>query len=211
MASYYCCVTGRGLLFRMLIIGAFYLSSNATLGAQAGGPNVVNPNINTLPVRGLDPFDEVEQFERGSFIVHLGTAFVSDINLPAEDLLSNTLPGLQLLLEKAVADNIGVAVKFGTKWWNADKIGYNYRYHSLGLRGTYHFNLLDQLDPYLGINVTGRYFGIGNGDQNVNEINVTVGPTIGARYYFTDGLAAFGEFSEDGIGKIHLGITFKLK
>lgn len=190
-----------------------------SLLAQSGGPYVAEQTTiadlpgpkSALPIKGFEPFDEVEQFENGSFIVHLGTSFVSDINLETEDLLQNSLPALELLFEKAIAKNIGIGLKFGTKWWKADKIGYNYRYHSVGLRGTYHFNVLDKLDPYLGANVAGRYFGIGNGDQNVNEIKVTAGPVIGARYYLTDVLAAFTEFAEDGIGKIHLGLTLKLK
>ena len=186
--------------------------------AQSGGPfldvNYVADGFPLVPsplAKGFDPFDEVEQFESGSFIVHLGTSFISDINLDTEDLLNNNLPALELLFENAVAKNIGVGLKLGTKWWKAEKIGYNYRYHTAALRATYHFNVIERLDPYLGANVAGRYFGIGNGDQNVNEIKVTAGLVIGARYYLTDSLAAFTEFAEDGIGKIHLGITFKLK
>lgn len=158
-----------------------------------------------------DLFEEVEMFAEKSFIINLGTSFVSDIVLPPDEFLSSQLPALELLIEKNIIKNLGLGLKLGTKWWRADKLNYNYRYYTAGLRLTYHFSVLDKLDPYLGANVTGRGFWIGNGNQNVNEVKVNLGAIIGARYYLTDGLGVFGEFAEDGIGKIHIGLTFKLK
>lgn len=169
----------------------------------------------TLPYsfndRGIEPFDEVEQFEPQSFIFQLGFSLLSDIDNPNQDLLTLQVPGVHLLMEKCILKNVGIGLKLGTNWWKADKLNYNYRYHSVGLRGTYHFNLLEKLDPYVGANLTGRYFRIGNGEEGVSELNVAPGLVFGTRYYLSDKIAAFAEFAEDGIGKIHLGFTLKIK
>lgn len=161
--------------------------------------------------RGIEPFDEVEQFEPSSFIFQLGFSLLSDINNPNSDLLTAQLPGIHLLLEKCIFKNVGIGLKLGTQWWKADKLNYNYRYHSIGLRGTYHFNIIEKLDPYVGANLTGRYFRIGNGEEGVSELNVQPGLVFGTRYYLGEKIAAFAEFAEDGIGKVHLGFTLKLK
>lgn len=158
-----------------------------------------------------DLFEEVEKFERQSFILHLGTSFVDDIVLPDDEFLSLQLPALHIFMEKCIAKNVGLGIKLGTKWWKAEKLNYNYRYYSIGIRGTYHFSVLEKLDPYLGANITGRGLWVGNGNDNVNEMDFRAGAIIGARYYLTDGLGLYGEFAEDGIGKIQIGLTLKIK
>lgn len=158
-----------------------------------------------------DLFEEVEMFENKSFIVHLGTSFVSDLAYDKESFLKLGVPAVHLLMEKSVAKNFGVGLKLGTKWWRAEKLNYNYRYYAAGLRATYHLCILDKLDPYFGANLTARGFWIGNGETSINEIDVKVGAVIGARYYLNQWFGVFGEFAEDGIGKIHIGLTLKLK
>lgn len=166
---------------------------------------------NSLSMKGIEPFDEVETFEPGSFIWHIGSSLLSDLDIPNREFITSQVPGVHFTFEKCVAKNIGVGMKIGTQWWKADKVGYNYRYFSLGIRATYHFNLTERLDPYLGANFTGRRFSIGNGETNVNDLAFAPGIILGARYYLSDNFGCFAEYAEDGIGKVHLGITFKLK
>lgn len=159
-----------------------------------------------------DLFEEVETFEPASFIMHIGTSLASDIELgETADYLTTEIPGVHLSVEKCILKNVGIGLKLGTHWWKAEKLNYGYRYYSVGLRATYHLNVHEKVDPYFGINLTGRGLWIGNGERNVNNITVKNGALIGGRYYLGERFALFGEYAEDGIGKVHFGITLKLK
>ncbi len=97
---------------------------------------------------------------------------------------------------------------YGTYGWNFSNI-------LIGGRAAVHYDFVEKLDTYaglmLGYNVaSANYYG----DKDLN-INQTAGggflPAlfIGARYYFTNNLAAFGEIGY-GISAIELGVAYKL-
>jgi hypothetical protein len=159
----------------------------------------------------FEPFEEVETFLPGSLTAQLGVTLGNDLKLENRDVLSLQIPGIHLLLDKSIGKNIGLGLRVGAKGWRADKIAYNYRYFSAAVRGTYHINLFERLDPYLGMAVTGRRFSIGNGEELVSDIRVGVGIVAGARYLFTERLGGFLEFAGDGIGGVHTGIALKIK
>ncbi|MDR0422893.1 MAG: hypothetical protein LBH72_07780 [Proteiniphilum sp.] len=91
--------------------------------------------------------------------------------------------------------------------------GYKYSYIIFGARGLLHYQL-NKLDTYAGLmlgynmvnvkaigEVTGGALALGSG--------FTYSTFIGARYYFTDKVAAFAEVGY-GIAALELGVAFKL-
>jgi hypothetical protein len=158
----------------------------------------------------FEPFADLETFMARALVVHLGGSLISDLDLDNRDMLRLQVPGVHLALDKSLGNNIGLGMKVGTKWWRAEKVGYRYRYVTVALRATYHFNLLDRLDPYLGLALTARRFSIGNGHESVGELRAGAGFVVGTRYYLTERLGAFLEYAGDGIGRLHGGLAVKL-
>jgi hypothetical protein len=95
---------------------------------------------------------------------------------------------------------------------------YGWKYSStlIGVRGNYHYNIVEELDTYaglmLGYNVissksTGDWpFGF---DLAANSSTFIWSLYIGGRYYFTDSFAAMLELGY-GISWLNIGVAFKL-
>ncbi len=85
----------------------------------------------------------------------------------------------------------------------------------IGARGTYHFtDLVDKLDLYGGITLGGKFSKVTYSDDALDgysspsEGGVLAEFFGGARYYFTDNIAANGELGY-GVSWLKLGISFK--
>lgn len=189
------------------------------IGVKAGDPpakiglNFNSPSVkNAMPVSGfMDIFDEVETFQKGAFILSIGSGLVKDVKMEQTGVKS-VLPPLTLMMEKAYWKNIGIGLKAGFRWWKIDKLDFHYRYYTLALRGTYHFNLLDKLDPYAGIATTVRLVTFTGNKPGDNEWDFD--PIVfvtGARYFLTNWLGAYLEYAPDGQVNFHGGLVFKLK
>ena len=85
-------------------------------------------------------------------------------------------------------------------------------------RGSYHYNFdLDpRLDTYGGISLGLRYVRyrdtyleqVPNSDQSFGGVGLAAGLFVGARYYFTDVIGAFGELGYD-MTYLKFGVTAK--
>jgi hypothetical protein len=86
------------------------------------------------------------------------------------------------------------------------------RYFIFGARGAFHYQFVNDLDTYAGVmlaykSVSNRHPSLPQG-YNLGASGLIPGGFIGARYYFTPNLAAFGELGY-GIAALELGIAFR--
>jgi len=130
--------------------------------------------------------------------------------------------GVPLLLsgEWAVNDVITVGPYLGYTSYNYRWAGGNrwrYTFLDIGVRGSYHFSELfeirnEQVDVYGGLslgylisNYSGDNFGFSDPYPDV----VRFGIHAGARYFFSEKVAGYGELGF-GVAPLALGLTFKL-
>ncbi len=129
--------------------------------------------------------------------------------------------GVPLLLsaEWAVNDVITVGPYFGYtsyryNWGFGGR--WKYTFIDLGVKGSYHFSELfeirnEKVDVYGGLSL-GFLISSYSGDGTFNDPysgGVRAGIHAGARYFFSEQVAGFGELGY-GIAPLALGLTFKL-
>lgn len=131
--------------------------------------------------------------------------------------------GLSANAEFSITDEIAVGPYFAFTRWNYGYLGYSsdikYTFIDFGARASYHFAKLlkvnnDKFDPYAGAFfgfVTSSYssdYTTGYDDSYSGTIRG--GIYAGARWYFTDKFAAFGEVGV-GLYPIFVGVSFRIK
>lgn len=131
--------------------------------------------------------------------------------------------GVPLLVsgEWAVNDVITVGPYLGYTSYSYRWAGYGrwkYNFIDIGVKGSYHFNEVfeitdERIDVYGGLSL-GYLISSYSGDDffGVNDPYPDVfrlGIHIGARYFFTEKVAGFGELGY-GVAPLALGVTFKL-
>jgi hypothetical protein len=80
----------------------------------------------------------------------------------------------------------------------------------LAARGLFHYQFVDRLDTYAGLALGYESVSVSNGGGYNYGDSSGVFPSLflGARYYFNDRLAAFGELGY-GVAPLELGIALK--
>ena len=122
--------------------------------------------------------------------------------------------------EYAFSDKFSFGGYFAYTTWNYGYFSYRYRYTFIdfGVRGSYHFNELfkinnDQLDIYgggsLGFLVSSFSGNTGSGYDDLYGGGLRPGVHAGARYYFSDKFAGYGELGY-GLAYLSVGVTLKL-
>ncbi len=120
----------------------------------------------------------------------------------------------------AINDAITIGPYLGFTSWRRNYFGYrwSYTFIDFGARGAYHFskhidNMTEKLDLYggvmLGYRITSYSYSGAIDLDNDYPSALTAGLFGGARYYFTDRFAAYGELGY-GVAPLMLGVTFKL-
>ncbi len=160
------------------------------------------------------------QVDEGQIDLNLGIGFVTfgatgDVGFPPFSISG----------DYAIKDNITVGALVGY-YSSSEEIPsfggtytFNYTYTIFGVRGTYHLELIDNVDTYggllLGYNAASSSVEAPDG-ANPNftppaaEVGgVALGAFIGGRYHFTDNLGAFLELGY-GISALNLGLTYKI-
>ena len=156
------------------------------------------------------PFEEVEKFEEGSTIVQFGVGFRSDVVLENYNK-RYMFPALSLLIERPILQNTGLGVIIGTQWWNIPDFDFQYRYYSGGLRLSYHFNILDLLDPYVAFGLNYKRVILTNGEGGrLFEHKMDYNLIFGTRYYFTDSWGAHLELGSDNLSWVRIGLCKKI-
>ncbi len=158
--------------------------------------------------------EEPEKFGPKSSVFQLGIGFVSDVNLAnrVQELdqldVKMITPALSITYERNVWNNVGVGITLANQIWRVPVFNYQYRYYSGGIRATYHFNILDKLDPYVGGSVSFRFLSLTNKQENIHHSKVSGSWVIGARYYLTERFGGFFEAGDDALSWFKIGLTY---
>lgn len=160
-------------------------------------------------------------FNLGDKVVSLGIGLGN--TLYSGSYYTSGIPPVSLSYEQAVADEIlekgviGIAGYVGYNSYKYDYQGWGYNYSNfiLGAGGLFHYPLLDKLDTYagvmLGYNIaSAKEFGTPVGwDYNATSGGFVFSGFVGARYYFTENIAAFAQLGY-GIAYLTLGVSIRL-
>ncbi len=151
------------------------------------------------------------QFNKGDKLINVGIGVNSYYN--------GGIP-FTSSFEVGVTKEISVGASFDYLGYRYRVGGLNYGFSAiyLGLRGSFHFSeLLDldtpELDLYAGAGLGFRSFrwrdGSFNGLDGVYGNGVYLGIFAGARYYLNKGIGLFGEVGAGGSGNARLGVAFR--
>ena len=166
-------------------------------------------------------------FSKGDRIVNVGIGIGSYYGGSG---YTSSIPPLSVSYEQGIIDGLldgkasvgvgGYMAYTANKWETSisnSTYGYKYSYLIIGARGTFHHQFVDKLDTYTGLMlgynvVNSKFFGDDPGSHPSGPTGVTglgYSAFIGARYHFSDKLAAFAEIGY-GISALELGISIKL-
>jgi len=160
-------------------------------------------------------------FVKGDKVLNLGIGLGT--TLYTGSYYHMTVPPISASLELGILDGIidkgsigvGPYVGFASYKWEYSGWGYKYTNIILGARGNFHYPFIEKLDTYtgllLGFNVvSSSEFGdlIPGFDYSASSSGIAWSWFIGARYYFTDNIAAMVELGY-GIAYLNLGVAFK--
>lgn len=159
-------------------------------------------------------------FQKGDKVVNLGIGFGGYGTFGYHV----SVPPVSASLEVGIKDNIldvgsiGVGGYLGyASYKERGYIGDYYWSYSrlfLGVRGIFHYPLVDKFDTYgglmLGANInTWKWHGSGTGYANSGGSGLGFSIFAGGRYYFSDKLAAMAELGY-GLSYLNIGIALKL-
>jgi hypothetical protein len=157
-------------------------------------------------------------FLKGDKVLNLGFGLGS--TLYSGLYYKSQIPPISASVEVGVVDNIlekgviGIGGYLGYSSYKYEYTTWGWKYSNIiiGARGNFHYPLVDKLDTYTGLLLGYRI-------STSKEIGVPIGlnPTsggvayswfIGARYYFSNNLAAMAELGY-GISYLNLGVALK--
>ncbi|MDR0371057.1 MAG: hypothetical protein LBH80_04300 [Prevotellaceae bacterium] len=157
---------------------------------------------------------QAQVFSQGDKVVNVGIGFGSYLGGSGYSII---IPPLAGSFEYGIVDglingnaSIGVGGYLG--FASEKTFDWHYNYFILGARGAFHYQFVDKLDTYagliLGYNITSSS-GSGIGVNNNSLSGFAYSTFVGARYYFTESIAAFAEIGY-GISILQLGVAIKL-
>jgi len=158
----------------------------------------------------LASYEAKAQFEKGDNLLNLGIGVNSYYN--------GGIP-IGASFEHGVTDDIsiGLGVDYLSYRYNFGTSRYGFNILYLGLRGSYHFNRLfnlnvEELDIYGGAQLGYRSFSWKDDFSSAGDTyasGVFFGIHAGARYYFKPNIGGFLELGAGGSGNARLGLAFK--
>jgi hypothetical protein len=141
-------------------------------------------------------YDDLYTFEQGNSLAGISFGFGS----------KTAMTGFyEYALTKMFVDecNLGGGFFGG---FHKDKLGAETeKIYVIGLRANVHYQFIERLDTYAGIapNLNIKTYNVSD-----NDTNLSVFVHAGARYYFTNWLAEFGELST-GFDNLKIGVSVK--
>jgi hypothetical protein len=165
-------------------------------------------------------------FEKGNHVANLGIGLGNALYTGGG--YTSKIPPISVSYEVGVIDNvaekgvigIGGYLGYTSAKYSWGYFGYNYEWKYtnivLGVRGAFHYPLVDKLDTYGGlmlgydiakVSEPSGYSGTG---YSALGSHVILPGFVGARYYFTDKISGFGELGW-GIAYLTIGVSLKIK
>jgi len=151
-----------------------------------------------------------EESKNFSISIGLGSDVKLDSIVQANDRISPkvSIPMLRINFEKQVWKNVGISAGTSYKKWTVPVFDYKYHYFSFDLKGNYHFNIHEDLDPYIGIGASYRRLIATNSINSIGNGSLNLAFVVGARYYITDDLGFFVAIGNDSLSTFRLGASF---
>lgn len=162
------------------------------------------------------PLSAQSSFSKGDKVVSAGIGLGNTLH---GSNYSISLPPLFVGMDYAVVDglidgnaSIGVGGYLGyssSKYKVADYKS-TIRDYVFGVRGSFHYQFIDNLDTYAGLMLGYDVVSHSNSHNNykVDSNSFIIPFFIGARYYFSDTFAVMGELGY-GISVLNVGVSFK--
>ncbi|MBL7816116.1 MAG: hypothetical protein JNL70_13950 [Saprospiraceae bacterium] len=195
----------------MLILMVVWVAMLTTVGMKAQIASIEKATVSLRMMNGdfSNLFAELPKFDKGTGVWSVAIALRSDVDKHTPNL-KTTVPAVTLSYERSVGNNIGLGSRLGYNYWQVLDSKCQVHYYGLSVRGAYHLNISDRLDPYLGVALSVR--GATMVDEHLTETRVrpSANSFIGVRYYIGKNLALFGEVGADMMGWFHFGFNFKI-
>jgi len=118
------------------------------------------------------------------------------------------------LFDEKSSLGIGGTLGYKSNKWESSGWGYKYTYFLIGVRGALHYAFVDKLDTYAGLMIgyrgsSSKEIGTPIGVKASSWGGMTSDIFVGARYYFTDNVAAFLELGYSWFSVGTIGVSFK--
>jgi len=183
---------------------------------------------------GMAYGQQAPAFKKGDNVINLGVGIGSTLGGSGYETsippisLSYELGFIDGLMDNKASIGLGAYGAYTANKWETEfpsftggapvKYGYEYTYIIVGARGTFHYLFANKLDSYaglmLGYNIVGSEFYCD--DDSIKNLITTSATAsgigfagfVGARYYFTESLAALAEVGY-GVAYLNLGLAFK--
>jgi hypothetical protein len=160
-------------------------------------------------------------FAKGDKVINLGVGLPTYLGGRGYSI---SMPLVSGSFEYGIVDNLidgkasigigGYLAYTANKYEYGPDYGHKYSYFIIGTRGAFHYSPIPKLDTYggamFGYNVVGSSAYGAHSDWSSYKVNGSeIGYSIfvGARYFFADNMAVFGEMGY-GIAPIEAGISF---
>jgi hypothetical protein len=185
----------KNIVLKVVFIFLFGLSFNGAVNAQlfSKGDKVINLGIGVPSYLGGNGYETKIPLVSGSF----------DYGL------------IDGLLEGKASIGVGGYLGYtANRYKYLGNHGYDFSYLIFGPRASFHYNPIDNLDTYggllLGYNIvsSSAYGETAQFIKPNNDSRFIPALYVGARYYFTDNIAAFAEIGY-GVSLIEAGLSFK--
>lgn len=224
----------RVLLFLLILTAVAPLTAQVTTSFSVSEFSFGNTGANTLPPTSpplrkntsafdvddiFNIFSGSEIFVPGSDFIWGSYAILSNYGL-RPDRIRTIIPPLGLHYEYSLFGNFGVRLDLGANHWEEEKVLaqfndtkfteiFEYRYWTLGVAATYHFNTGLDWDPYIGYAFTYR-----RGRAFCDCVDETLEVNSqdffgGIRYFATNSLFLQAEVGATGVGVLEVGLGFQ--
>jgi len=153
-------------------------------------------------------------FIKDDVVIHLGVGLGNYISHKG---YSNWFAPIVASFEYGVVDNmfdskagigIGGYAAYTSFKGNSNKDSWGVSDFIIGARGIFHYQFVDNLDTYAGIMLGYDIVSFNQSDPDLTGSKFRPGYFIGARYYFTDNIAVFGELGYN-TAPLEIGLCYK--
>ncbi|MBL7808980.1 MAG: OmpA family protein [Saprospiraceae bacterium] len=159
------------------------------------------------------PFATSAAFHPGQFVLGLGIGVDNNVGIRYREN-SISVPPVWVVMELPLKHNIGVGVSGGWMQWSPKGSDEStLRYFSFSPRVAYHFNLVEQVDLYTGVAISGRFASLDaerpGGAVHLLNSRFDVSMFCGLRYYFNRAFGIMAEYGGDQISCARLGLALR--
>jgi hypothetical protein len=137
------------------------------------------------------------------------------------DFTRQLFPPVGLNYERHIWNNFGARLSLATHWWEEDKALvqsssqiftelFRYQYWTVGAGLTYHFNITEKFDPYIGYMGAYRYARAACDCVEESRNLRSDDYIIGVRFFPLEKIYLSAELGHHGVGYVKFGLGFKI-